>query len=72
MDRENEKGVLPAGKNRLNGRPEYYPGSRTRITDPFYLHQCTECGKRSWSLTGQLYICPLCGGRMELVNDTQR
>lgn len=57
----------------MTERPEYYPGSRIRITDPFFLHRCTACGALSWSLLGNLKICPRCGGRMELVhNDAQR
>ena len=57
----------------MTERPEYYPGSRIRITDQFFLHRCTSYGAISWSLLGNLKICPRCGGRMELVhNDAQR
>ena len=49
---------------------QYYPGTDIRITSPFFLHICTVCGKRQWSVLGNLEQCPECGGKMELRHDT--
>lgn len=73
MARPVDAGFLADNSDRMKERPEYYPDSSVRIVSPFFLHVCVECGKRSWSVLGELEICPHCGGRMELVhNDTQR
>ena len=39
---------------------DYYPDNLTKITDPFWLIQCQECGKVFYSVTftGN---CPGCG-----------
>ena len=39
--------------------PETYPGSRVKITAPFFLLACS-CGYSMWSVLGEPTLCPKC------------
>lgn len=41
----------------------HYPGSRVKITAPFFILSCS-CGLRHWSLLGETTPCPNCGRLM--------
>ena len=45
-------------------RPEHYPGSRVKVTAPFYVLTCS-CGFRTYSILGELTPCPNCGRIMK-------
>lgn len=40
--------------------PQYYPNSDVKITDPFFVVKCPECGKSYWSVT-PIKKCSGCG-----------
>lgn len=41
----------------------YYPGSDTKITDPFYLFYCQN-GHKEWCVT-PIATCPYCGAKIK-------
>ena len=48
---------------------KYYPGSKVKVTDPFFMLTCV-CGFRSWSLLGKGMTCPKCGAYIPGPNDS--